>query len=241
MMSWLNENAGAIQGLATIVLVGVTVFYAFYTKKLNQTTRDEVEATRAEVETTRQLVEVSGRQVEATRDQVEMTRNMVDSAVAQAAASQRVAEESQRQRAQAFLPVLVPRFDSGTSQSINVQITNVGVGTALNVELQYLVRNPEIISTSEMEEVGDAIPPHAVVPYLFVTEKDKAVASVIGLGGKNHFAFKCRYSDINGAIYESITDPFLESGFTIHGLNDQAKFALGKDRKTSRSPASREP
>lgn len=39
MIHWLNDNAGAIQALATIVLVGITYWYAHLTKQVADATR----------------------------------------------------------------------------------------------------------------------------------------------------------------------------------------------------------
>lgn len=38
-MDWLNDNAGAVQALATLVLVGVTFWYAHLTRKISEATR----------------------------------------------------------------------------------------------------------------------------------------------------------------------------------------------------------
>lgn len=53
-MDWLNDNSGAIQGVATVVLVLLTIYYAKSTRDIAQETRDMTSATEQMVAVTRQ-------------------------------------------------------------------------------------------------------------------------------------------------------------------------------------------
>lgn len=44
VIEWLNKNAGAIQALGTVVLVGVTYYYAHLTRKISKATRESQRA-----------------------------------------------------------------------------------------------------------------------------------------------------------------------------------------------------
>ena len=39
VITWLNSNSGAITAIATVVLVGITAFYAWVTKKMLEENR----------------------------------------------------------------------------------------------------------------------------------------------------------------------------------------------------------
>jgi hypothetical protein len=46
LVDWLNENSGAIQAVSTIVLVAITGWYAWLTKRLASTAREQLDDSR---------------------------------------------------------------------------------------------------------------------------------------------------------------------------------------------------
>src|SRR5690242_2507536 len=53
-VEWLNSNAGAVQSISTIVLVLVTIYYAWSTRQIATETQDMATATEQVAELTRQ-------------------------------------------------------------------------------------------------------------------------------------------------------------------------------------------
>lgn len=56
-VDWLNDNSGAVQGIATAVLVLVTAFYAVRTYHISKATREQAEATREQAQRAAELAE----------------------------------------------------------------------------------------------------------------------------------------------------------------------------------------
>ena len=56
-IKWLNDNAGAVQAIATVVLVAVTVVYAWRTHVISKATEKQAEATRLQAEASQVIAE----------------------------------------------------------------------------------------------------------------------------------------------------------------------------------------
>lgn len=60
VLRWLNQNAGAVQAISTIVLVAVTVYYAWATKHIARETQTMAEGTeRTYKQTQRQILDAT--------------------------------------------------------------------------------------------------------------------------------------------------------------------------------------
>jgi hypothetical protein len=49
-MTWLQQNSGAVQAIATIVLVAVTVVYVYFTRSLANKAKEQAEAAKAQAD-----------------------------------------------------------------------------------------------------------------------------------------------------------------------------------------------
>jgi hypothetical protein len=224
-VQWLNDNAGAVQALATIVLIGVTTAYVMLTRSISRSTQKQAEATHQEVEATRQEVETTRQLVDARREQVEISRTLVESAVTQANATQALAEESRRGRSLTYLPVVAAQFAGSTGNRIKIQVTNHGSGAALAVRVQWFARAPAIVASSELIDVaaflsaGESITRETVV-------NDAEGQRVLTQSAGHGFTHNCQYLNINGAEYQT---QIRGNEFDLVPLNDAAKFALGRE------------
>lgn len=232
MMSWLNENAGAVQTIATCVLVLVTLAYVLLTRSISQATRaqavatlQEVEATHQEVEVTRRLAESSSAQAEASREQVNLTKSLVESALAQTEVTKTIAAESQRARALLYLPVVLAEFAGSTGNKVKVKVANHGSGSAFSILLQWIameghasVGGGPLLNFAASLRSGDSITGEIPVDPGEATR-------VLSQYGSNALAFKCQYADIHGAEYESHSRA---KDFSLEGLNEPGRFALGQ-------------
>lgn len=226
-MNWLNENAGAVQVIATVLLIVVTGAYVWLTGSLADATRNEVAATLEEVEVTRRLVAVATEQAEASRQQAESTARLVETSISQAQASQAIADESRRARALAYLPLVVPRFAGSTGNRVDVEITNHGSGAALEVKVQWFARAPAIVGSGGLLDFTPSLGPGSSVEREVVIDGAEPLRVLAQFGGRN-FTYNCEYKDINGAHYQA---QVRGNEFDLVALNDQARFALARDQE----------
>lgn len=232
MIEWLNENAGAVQAVATAILVLVTIAYVWLTRAVASATKQgvdaallEVEATREAVEVSNNLVEVGMKQADASREQAELTARLVETAVAQTAASQAMANESRRARVMTFLPVVVPKFAGSTGNRLKIQVTNHGSGTALEVKVQWFARNPGMVGSSGLLDFAASLAPGTEIAQEVVVEGTEPLRVMAQTGGSN-FSYNCEYKDINGAHYQAQVHA---SRFSLVPLNEAARFVLGRE------------
>jgi hypothetical protein len=230
-MRWLNENAGAVQAIATVVLVVVTSIYVYLTRSLAEATRNEVEATLQEVEATRQevevtrgLVEVARDQARATREQAESTARLVETAIQQAEASQTMANETRRARALAYLPVVVPRFAGATGNRLKIKVTNHGAGAALEVKVQWFARSPGIVESSGLIDFAPSLSTTERTEQEVVLSGQEALR-VLSQSGGSGFTYNCEYKDVNGGHYRV---QVRGNELDILPLNEPARFALDR-------------
>ena len=111
LVDWLNKNSGAVQAIATVVLV--TAFYVILTRSLSKSAAKQADA--------------SAKMAEEMREQAE--------------ASMRMAEEMQEQRLDAARPVLSTNHEIagsvGQQPAARVKPSNMGAGPALNVQCAF--------------------------------------------------------------------------------------------------------
>lgn len=114
-IEWLNRNSGAVQGLATIILAGITARYVVLTRRI----------------------------ADAARDSLDQTTKLVESSDRQAEASAVLAAEAQRSRSLNMLPLVVCTYAGGsTPNDIRVRLQNRGSGTAIAVGVRWTL--PEL-------------------------------------------------------------------------------------------------
>lgn len=108
-LDWLNDNSGAVQGMATVVLVLVTAFYAVRTHHISKTARQQAEASVKMAE-------------EMRRTREDSFRPVLD--------IQRIEQEELGAGREAMTEAIAERFGD---DHVWCKLKNIGNGPALNI------------------------------------------------------------------------------------------------------------
>lgn len=215
MFELLNDNAGAIQGLATVALVVITWFYAAKTASISRATHDAVEQGRKTAEASQSMAEAAEMTAQAAL-------KSAAHAAEQASAASDQADEARRSRALSVLPLVVARYKTVGESKLFYSLANQGIGPAVSIRVQWLTGT----QGGALLDVLPALRPGEVVETAFAIGADE-MSVIAAASNRGELTFRCIYMDVLGGEYESGTT---SSNMGASGLNAQALFTLGDDK-----------